>query len=187
MNDNNQAIDSAVKKASKHKVSGKRRTLVKAAMGAAPAVLTLRSGAAFALNSAEMCVPFDNAVASSTPPIVLTATDLNPYVREAVACRTLVNGGTSFKVYQHPLTSVWQDGEYAANTLATKFYINSGVDMVEDGTITPVYTVTTEPNCYVLVIMSDTGSIIGYGNAGPNGNGLPYITNSCWASATPAP
>ena len=176
------------------KISGKRRTLIKGAIGAAPAVLTLRSGAAFALNSAEMCVATDNSRAFGQNPEVLIAPadlDNDIWLRKLVYCRTLTQNGdpsNTFDVYNEvtDATSGWRHEEFGdggSNTSRT--FDVSGGNMKETGTSSPTYNYTASAECYVLVIMDGTGYPVDIGKAVPVGDTLPYITNSCWCSATP--
>ncbi len=184
MNENKQQLNVADKK-----VSDKRRLFVKGAVGAVPAVLTLRSGAAFALTSAEMCNIQDNAIAGGAN--LRVAADTNDiWLRQETLCRDLSNG---VRVYPDPfIANEWRAEDYLSATSSGNKYeevlpatIPATMQLV--GTTSPVYTYT-ESTCFVLAIMTNSGTAIDLGNAvdGQNGNpGLPYITASCWASASP--
>lgn len=208
MNDNNQQINNTAKKASDHKVSAKRRTLVKGTIGALPAVLTLRSGAAFALSSSEMCVPFDKAKAASDRPTVISGTYLAPsetaYVRTETVCHLLTEDDVidpavpdEYTVYLDPVDGLWRGQLGAASypsgddSLTKTFVLQGGVGpkFVEDGTVSPTYTAGPNTPCFILAYMDNTGYKTGaIGNATVDAGGtLPYITNSCWVSATPTP
>ena len=189
MNINNQQQNSTEKKGSGLKVSAKRRTLVKGAVGAVPAVLTLRSGAAFALNSAEACVSRVQSDAAGTPPLVISTTNDGPYVRVPVNCRTLSNGDV---VYQSTTVSGdWIAGNFASGGgVAPTIYVDA-VDSGEmkekgsDDTIT--FDIEGESECYVLAHFTNTGSKTGEIGDAVNDGSLPFLTDSCWASATPMP
>jgi hypothetical protein len=184
MNKNNQQVNGDDKVGINQEVSGKRRLLMKGAAGAVPAILTLRSGAAFALNSSETCIAKDNRVAGNTPPAVLAADNSDVWVRSRVECRTLSDGNNlSFQVYLHNNT-VWRHELYD-NAGNQKTYADASGGMIETGTTVPVYTITAIGFCYVLVIMDATGLPVDEGNAVATASGLPYVTGSCWASAAP--
>ncbi|MCK5354645.1 MAG: hypothetical protein KAJ63_05970 [Methyloprofundus sp.] len=202
MNDNNQQIDSTVKKISDHKVSAKRRTLVKGTMGALPAVLTLRSGAAFALDSSEVCVPFDNAKAASasvSDNLDIIATTADIWVREPVYYREVldVSDSSTFKVYhEDPMAEDnWRSEDYIMGVSGATYENadpfpapGSELGMVVTGgdKTDPKFQYSATVPGYALAVMSETGSKTNViGNAAANANGLPYITNSCWCSATP--
>jgi len=193
MNENNQPINSTANKVSKHEVSAKRRALVKGAMGVVPAVLTLRSGAAFALDSSESCVDFDKHQAVSHKPTVISDTYIAPletaYVRTSTLCRTL-DKGAGVKVYQDLETpSTWRDGDYqSGNDAVTETYVNDASGKMKEVSSGTVYDITSNTSCHVLAYMDETGYKTGViGNATVDNGTLPYITNSCWVSATPTP
>ena len=201
MNDNNQQIDNTAKKISDHKVSAKRRTLVKGTIGALPAVLTLRSGAAFALDSSEVCVSFDNAKAASQNPAIIRDNSDDIWVREPIYYREVldVSDSSTFKVYhEDPMAEDnWRSEDYIMGVIgAGATYEDadpfpapgSELGMVVTGgdETDPKFQYSATVPGYALAVMSDTGSKTGIiGNAAANANGLPYITNSCWCSATP--
>jgi len=206
MNDNKQVNDNTANKVTGLKVSAKRRILVKGAVGAVPAVMTLRSGAAFALDSSEVCVAFDKAQAASDQPTVISGSYLAPsetaYVRTETVCRvltedvTLPEVGDEYTVYQDPADGKWRgqlgSASYASgdNSLTKTFVEEGGTGskFIQDGSPAPTYTAGSPIACFVLAYIDDTGYKTGaIGNASFNADTLPYITNSCWVSATPTP
>ncbi len=179
-------------------ISGKRRLFVKATAGALPAVLTLKSGAAFALNSAEMCVTKDNGVAVAADPLSLTTSNTDIWVRTEVNVRELRETGTtdpSFLVYQDPIDlSTWRHEDFVVGsvspagqrTFSNKFVFGSGLKMVGDSVIPEVeYDILDESMQFILVIMDELGAPVDVGKSVAGVNGLPYVTGSCWASAAP--
>ena len=125
MTDNNQQIDNTEKTEVNHKLSRRRRTLVKGAAGAIPVVLTLRSGAAIAASSVESCIVKDNEKAGTPaikPDVLLIGgdTDTGSWVRKEGTCRTVIpkysddTMGTAFEIYTVTLiasiveATVWQ-------------------------------------------------------------------------------
>ncbi len=194
MNENNQQVDESDKVSIDQKVSGKRRLFVKGAAGVVPAVLTLRSGAAFALSSAEMCNIKDNGVAGGANLPVITADNSDPWLRKELLCRVLDIAGTNVTVYPDPfIAGEWRHENYNPSGSNTDKYVDAVVvfpapdAMNLVGTTTPNYEITAiDVPCFVLVVMSDSGTAVDLGAANSNGNsGLPYITASCWTSASP--
>jgi len=178
------------------KVSGKRRLFVKGAAGAVPAVLTLRSGAAFALNSAEMCVTKDNGQAVAANPDVLTPDNTDIWVRTQVGIREVslsAGTGSPFSIYEDPDSpGLWRHENYVVGSLLpselrtfSDTILPSPQDMVESGAPGIFYEVLSTSVRYILVIMDPEGAPIDIGQSAPTSNGLPYITGSCWASASP--
>lgn len=174
------------------KISGKRRTLVKGAIGAAPAILTLRSGAAFALNSAQMCVAKANDLAADTQPAILSSTTDDVWLRKQVFCRTLTkeagSGSDTIKVYNENDSSTdWRHENYTGSSSGEiglyDEFTHGGATKMKLQTQTgnsPRYTFTESEACYVLVQVNAAGEVVGYGQAAI---GTPYVTESCWASA----
>ncbi|CCE23588.1 hypothetical protein [Methylotuvimicrobium alcaliphilum] len=175
------------------KISGKRRTLVKGAIGAAPAILTLRSGAAFALNSAQMCVARANDLAADTEPAILSSTTDDVWLRKEVFCRTLTedggSGNSTFKVYnESDINTDWRHENYSGSSsgeigLYDEFITQGGetkMSLKGQSGVSPSYTFTPSEPCYVLFQVDAEGNVVDYGQAV---SGTPYITESCWASA----
>lgn len=173
------------------KVSGKRRVLLKGAMGVAPAVLTLRSGAAFSLSSAAaVCVQRDKVQGKFAE--VLSPEPDNWY-RVPVFCRTLTqDSGQSqqrlppFKVYNvaKNATNGWYNENYDGNTITRTYEDHDSEKMKQTGTKNPFYTYKDEDEVYyILVQVNDEGRPTGLIGATSDGS-TPYITGSCWSSAT---
>ncbi|WP_305908398.1 hypothetical protein Q9L42_010855 [Methylomarinum sp. Ch1-1] len=168
-----------------NKISGKRRTLVKGAMGAAPAILTLRSGAAFALNSSEICRIKD----ASKQPVLLVDED-DEWLRKQVWCITLSLDGSSFKVYNpddvqegwmpEDFGTIGGDGLIVEDTYEKVG--NSGKMKKTGGDSNVQYDATVPAQCWILYRVDSDGSVVGIGKATDD---TSYITDSCWHSASP--
>ncbi|BCG64822.1 MAG: hypothetical protein methR_P2615 [Methyloprofundus sp.] len=195
MNENNQQVNGADKASIDQKVSGKRRLLMKGAAGTVPAILTLRSGAAFAMTSAETCIAKDNREAGTAPsPDVLTVDNSDVWVRSQVACLTLRLTSDpfspTFQVYGEDFSvSEWRHEDYIYNSAdpseQVTYAFTGGVLTEVGGDPAITYSVISVTYCYVLVVMDEGGQPIEIGNALPVTTGLPYVTGSCWASAAP--
>ncbi|NOQ15574.1 MAG: hypothetical protein GQ581_00785 [Methyloprofundus sp.] len=197
MNENNQQDDGADKASIDQKVSAKRRLFVKGAAGAVPAVLTLRSGAAFALSSAEMCNIKDNGVAGAGLSVI-TEDNTDPWLRKELVCRELdINGDGSSIVTVYPdpfIADKWRAEDYNSSIPPSgDIYVDTPftlpdldpVTMNIDGDTSSTYSYAAVTR-FVLVVMNDSGTAVDLGAANSNGNsGLPYITTSCWTSAAP--
>ncbi|NOQ63325.1 MAG: hypothetical protein GQ582_02285 [Methyloprofundus sp.] len=191
-------------------ISGKRRAFVKGAAVSAPVILTLRSGAAFAVASSEVCVPRDNALAGNgAPPVITINSGDDNWVRRPIFCRTLTavvgGSGEQFTVYNSlgSATSNWagvanipgaasppnlfygvhsSDDPSGGDPLDGLYILQSG------GSSTVGYEASQSTTCYILVHIDQFTDInsdlinLPVGNAAPTNDGLPYVTGSCWGS-----
>ncbi len=178
-------------------VSRNRRTLIKSAAAAAPVVLTLRSGAAAALASADTCIVRDQQIAQNTGPGVNGIRVVNnqgdTWVRTLTRCRTLQGTNSTgntfqFRVYKDPTGSTTPANWYKANN-ENKIYRNSSPGKMINITNNKEFDIINTYDCNILVLFDQNGNVISFGrfntsNGSDNDVGLP-ITNSCWASINP--
>ncbi|GAB4362827.1 MAG: hypothetical protein Kow0060_19310 [Methylohalobius crimeensis] len=163
-----------------------RRRLVKSAVAAAPVVLTLRSGAAFANASAYQCIQKNQD--EPTPDVLLgpEEEEADMWVRESVRCRQLQKEGDDpFWVYEDPNSSD-QWIEETDDSTEPRIFENQGgsekmrnVDNPSDNN----YEVKNKGDCEILVLFDAEGNRVGIGQ--PEADAMP-ITGSCWASIDPA-
>lgn len=178
MTDNNQQIDNTEKTEVNHKLSRRRRTLVKGAAGAIPVVLTLRSGAAIAASSVESCIVKDNRKAGSErlasafkPDVLLLPgdTDTGSWVRKTGTCRTVIpvgsdgSVGTAFEIYTDTLiasitgATVWQHEYNTPGGGSNEVYRDDPDNlrkMLKEGGATGIvymYSETATRTCRILV------------------------------------
>jgi hypothetical protein len=181
-------------------VSRGRRALLKGSAAAVPMVLTLRSGAALAITSAEECV--ERNINNTTALAVTEAQDVagNPFVRRRVFARKIqASGGAEFWVYLPPATEEaagvssdnptdvdgWLKENDNLATIAYNTTATSGTapvlgQMTDDSAPPATYDILELATHYILVRVDATG--YPNGEYGASGAGM-IIDGSCWASA----
>ncbi len=93
-NDHQSNAEKEPREAESSTISQRRRNLVKSAIVTAPIVLTLRSGAAAALASAEQCIAKDGQLAElKEPKSFLKGDKADMWVRKQTLCRKLKHKG----------------------------------------------------------------------------------------------
>lgn len=191
MTDNNQHIEPPE---SVQKHSGRRRLLVKGAATAVPVVLTMRSGAAFALNTAISCIERDNKIAGGNqPPVVIDTHDT--WLRKFVYCAELTGNGESFKVFRFSDGNLnWQHQDNISGSHDNRYFYKTEVpgQMKEAIANSPIYRYSSiSDSCQVLVRVDPTTNLYqswedyDIGNVLPVDGMLPYVTESCWCSVLP--
>lgn len=196
----------SIKDIQKHKtISPKRRALIKGSATVAPMVLTLRSGAAFAADSAGACVARtqDNPP-SPRPDVLVENNNLDNWVRVVTTGRYIklikdngvkITGSTPFMIFRDPEKP--QDDPEANyfrvtdNTLSNAYFkdkFKSNGDPTnkmksEDGN--KIYKITNSVNdCQVLCFVDRNGNPFSPPTYGADfGDGkFPFATTSCIAS-----
>ncbi|HHJ39796.1 MAG: hypothetical protein AXA67_06570 [Methylothermaceae bacteria B42] len=191
--------------------SSSKRRLVKSGALAIPVVMTLRSGAAMALSSAKQCIENAKTEAQGADPLIQNQDDDKVWVRKEVDCRLLESDdGTQFYVYKNPSEPIgienpdkWLREEdnvefveigqniqkVRKKRMGTREVMElrkrravQGQKMVQAGTTSPKFKVTSEGKCYVLALVDSDGEIVKYGKSGLD---EVAITTSCWASIHP--
>lgn len=178
----------------KTRISGGRRALLKGSAAAVPMVLTLRSGAALAITSAESCVL--RASSSVSPTVITPDTGDNLYVRTAVQARQLQAGSDpAFFVFMNPASGQWENEAYwNGSDSVLRTYIDDPSDSAKmkdaDTSVTLSYSIVAPVSGdslvhYVLVKVTDTGDPRNGGarvRVATGDSGM-LITTSCWNSA----
>lgn len=185
----------------KARISGGRRALLKGSAAAVPMVLTLRSGAALAITSAESCVL--RASSSVSPTVITPDTGDNLYVRTAVQARQLQagngdpfvpNSDSPFFVFMNPASGQWENEAYwNGSDSVRRTYIDDPSDSAKmkdaDTSVTLSYSIVAPVSGslmhYVLVKVTDTGDPRNGGarvRVATGDSGM-LITTSCWNSA----
>ncbi len=166
------------------KLSQRRRALIKGSAIAIPAILTLRSGSALAMNESASCaLKIQQNPPTNRPDVVLVGSDDNWY-RKTTECRTLSlksSPTTTLQVFRQPGGDNWYNVN--SNTASGNPFVDTvGVtnEMNNNGV---AYTYTSTSSCAVLVQVDEHGNETGV--TGAASSGFPFASDSCYSSLHP--
>jgi hypothetical protein len=164
-------------------LSQRRRALLKGSAVAIPAILTLRSGSAFAATSLSCAAKTQKP---NPVPVAASTLDDNWY-RIQTKCRelTLVSSPSDPKitVFKKPNTSKWYNVNTDSSNVSVAFVQSGPISdrkMKSNNGTGAEYSYISTTDCNVLAQVNANGKITGV--IGASASGFPFASDSCVAS-----